>query len=60
MRCIEIYVDKEHEQLEFWLIETWDVLKYSSLPDLADVPSWLIETWDVLKFILSYCPTFHF
>ena len=50
MRCIEILVFFFVRPCLYWLIETWDVLKYicsrtCSCPFLR-----LIETWDVLKF----------
>ena len=32
-----------------WLIETWDVLKYSCIDEILKGANGLIETWDVLK-----------
>ena len=35
------------------LIETWDVLKFKSLPSAYPWRQGLIETWDVLKFLID-------
>ena len=50
MRCIEIPSEKDTGFLQRWLIETWDVLKWSRRPANSTRRAWLIETWDVLKW----------
>ena len=55
MRCIEIIAGYENNIKRFWLIETWDVLKYGvGCANLVDTG--LIETWDVLKSEFAFPP----
>ena len=39
------------QDINFWLIETWDVLKSDNERNRFSSKQWLIETWDVLKYL---------